>query len=227
MLANNSLGIEEMGKMLYGGEANWTRPELVEAVTLFYITMRDAGCFIPDANAVAYEDGNALFFNGQALAHTTGTWLISDIEAGTPSDYEIAIRPFPSIKGKTAVLPAGVGSAWFVSAKTEHPDEVAMLLDHLYSDTSARIWVEKGRYIPPVAFDPTGWDLTPLLAFAVQTMQGVATGTTDLGYFIDPAAPEAFNAMMQDGFQAVLAGTKTPEQQLADLQKAWDEGQTT
>jgi ABC-type glycerol-3-phosphate transport system substrate-binding protein len=58
-------------------------------------------------------------------------------------------------------------------------------------------------------------------------MQGVTTGKTDLGYYIDTAAPEAFNAMMQDGFQAVLAGTKTPEQLLADLQKAWDEGQKT
>jgi hypothetical protein len=30
--------------------------------------------------------------------------------------------------------------------------------------------------------------------------------------------------MMQNGFQAILAGDKTPEQQAADLQAAWEEG---
>jgi raffinose/stachyose/melibiose transport system substrate-binding protein len=30
--------------------------------------------------------------------------------------------------------------------------------------------------------------------------------------------------MMQNGFQAILAGDKTPEQQAADLQTAWEEG---
>jgi hypothetical protein len=29
---------------------------------------------------------------------------------------------------------------------------------------------------------------------------------------------------MQNGFQAILAGDKTPEQEAADLQAAWEEG---
>jgi raffinose/stachyose/melibiose transport system substrate-binding protein len=224
MVTNNALGIEETQTMLFGGEADWTRPELVEATTLFFETMLDAGCFIPDVNAINYDDANALFFSGQALAHTTGTWLIGDIERGAP-DYEITMRPFPAIAGKTPVLPAGIGSAWFMSASTEHPDEAAMLLDYLFSDESVKTWLTKGRIIPPVVFDPAEAELTPLQSFAVETLQGVEQGATDLGFYIDTAAPEAFNAMMQDGFQAVLAKTKTPEQQLADLQEAWDAGQ--
>jgi raffinose/stachyose/melibiose transport system substrate-binding protein len=223
LLANNALGIDEMQKMLYGGKADWTRPELVDAVTLFFQTMLDAGCFIPDVNAVNYDDANALFFSGQALTHTTGTWLIGNIERNAP-DSNITIQPFPAIGDKPAVLPAGLGSAWFMSASTKHPDEAAMLLDFLFSDQSVKSWLTKGRIIPPVVFDPSEADLTPLLGFAVETLQGVQTGKTDLGFYIDTAAPEAFNTMMQDGFQAVLAKTKTPEQQLADLQKAWDEG---
>jgi raffinose/stachyose/melibiose transport system substrate-binding protein len=224
MVTNNALGIDEMETLLYGGAADWTRPEIVEATTLFFVTMLDAGCFIPDVNAVNYDDANALFFSGQALAHTTGTWLIGDIERGAP-DYEITMRPFPAIAGKTPVLPAGLGSAWFMSAKSEHPEEAAMLLDHLFSDESVKTWLTKGRIIPPVVFDPADAELTPLQGFAVETLQGVETGETELGYYIDTVAPEAFNALMQDGFQAVLAKTKTPEQQLADLQQAWDEGQ--
>jgi ABC-type glycerol-3-phosphate transport system substrate-binding protein len=112
-----------------------------------------------------------------------------------------------------------------MSKSTQHPDEAAMLLDHLFSDESVKTWLTVGRIIPPVVFDPAEAELTPLQSFAVETLQGVEQGTTDLGFYIDTAAPEAFNAMMQDGFQGVLAKTKTSEQQLADLQQAWDEGQ--
>ena len=44
------------------------------------------------------------------------------------------------------------------------------------------------------------------------------------GYNVDVLAPPEFNDMMQNGFQAILAGDKTPEQQAADLQAAWQEG---
>ena len=44
------------------------------------------------------------------------------------------------------------------------------------------------------------------------------------GYNVDVLAPPEFNDAMQNGFQAILAGDKTPEQQAADLQAAWEEG---
>ena len=44
------------------------------------------------------------------------------------------------------------------------------------------------------------------------------------GYNVDVLAPPEFNDMMLNGFQAILAGDKTPEQQAADLQAAWEEG---
>ncbi len=39
---------------------------------------------------------------------------------------------------------------------------------------------------------------------------------------IDVLAPSGFNDARQNGFQAILAGDKTPEQQAADLQAAWE-----
>ena len=44
------------------------------------------------------------------------------------------------------------------------------------------------------------------------------------GYNVDVLAPPEFNDMMPNGFQAILAGDKTAEQQAADLQAAWEEG---
>jgi len=41
---------------------------------------------------------------------------------------------------------------------------------------------------------------------------------------VDVLAPPEFNEMMLSGFQAILVGDKTPEQQAADLEAAWEEG---
>jgi hypothetical protein len=39
-----------------------------------------------------------------------------------------------------------------------------------------------------------------------------------MGVNIDVLTPEAFNTTMLDGFQAVLGGDRTPEEQAAELQ---------
>jgi raffinose/stachyose/melibiose transport system substrate-binding protein len=225
MVANNALGSDEITKLLVDGEGSWDRPELEQAVQFFFVDLLNAGCFTPDVNAVGYDDANSLFFTGKALLHTTGTWLIGDIDAGAQG-YEIGMAPFPSLNGGERLLPSGLGSAWFISAKSQHPEEAAMLLDHIMSDASVQLWVEGARFVPPVIFDASSWSVSPLMKFAIETMQAAGQGEPGaaLGHYVDPNVPEGFNAMMQDGFQAVLAGIKTPAEQLADLQRAWEEG---
>jgi hypothetical protein len=44
-----------------------------------------------------------------------------------------------------------------------------------------------------------------------------------MGYNIDVLTPDNFNTMMFDGFQEVLAGTKTAQQQADDLENAMAE----
>jgi len=225
MVANNALGADGITKLLVDGEGSWDRPEIEQAVQFFFVDMNKAGCFIPDVNAVGYDDANSLFYTGKALLNTTGTWLIDGIDEGAKG-YEIGMAPFPSLNGGERLLPSGLGSAWFISANTQHPQEAAMLLDTIFSDSSVKAWVETARFVPPVVFDASEWAVSPLMKFAIDTMQAAGQNKPGaaLGHYVDPNVPEGFNTMMQDGFQAVLAGIKTPAEQVADLEKAWEEG---
>lgn len=47
-----------------------------------------------------------------------------------------------------------------------------------------------------------------------------------MGYNIDVLTPDTFNTIMGDGFQEVLAGSKTAEQQANDLQQAMEAAKT-
>jgi raffinose/stachyose/melibiose transport system substrate-binding protein len=227
MTSNQMLGPEAMRALLFENQGSWDTPEIVAAIEAFFVTLRDAGCFPEDANAIGYDDGNSLFFNGEALLHTTGSWLVGDILEAMP-DYEVGFQPFPEIDGgQGRVWIAGVGSAWYISANSAHPDEAAAFIDYVYSQESVNRLVGENRFIIPVDFDLSTIELDPLTALIYEARQSAAAEGVEFGYNVDVIAPPEFNDAMLNGFQAILAGDKTPEKQAADLQAAWEEGVPT
>jgi raffinose/stachyose/melibiose transport system substrate-binding protein len=73
----------------------------------------------------------------------------------------------------------------------------------------------------------TNIDVDPLTLSILEARQTADEEGVQFGYNVDVVAPPEFNDMMQNGFQAILAGDKTPEQQAAALQAAWEEGMPT
>jgi raffinose/stachyose/melibiose transport system substrate-binding protein len=221
--SNNMIGPEAMRALLFDHEGSWDTPEQVQAIKNFFVDLRDAGCFSDDVNAIAYEDGNALFFTGQALLHPTGSWILTEIEQNMP-DAEIAYVPFPALEGgQGRFWDSGLGALWVISANSPHQEEAAELLDYIVSPEAATIWAEQGNIAPPVTLDTTNLEVSPLFKSVIEVLNSAASGETELGYNIDVLVPPEFNDAMRSGFQAILAGDKTPEEQAADLQAAWEE----
>ena len=221
--SNNMIGPDAMHALLFDHEGSWDTPEQVEAIKSFFVDMRDAGCFSDDVNALTYDDGNSLFFTGQALLHPTGSWLLSDIEQNMP-DTDIEFVPFPAVEGgKGRFWDSGLGSNWVISSKSPHQEEAGQFLDFLVSPEAAKIWAEQGNIALPVTLDTSDLEVSPLFKTVIDVLNSAAGGETQLGYNIDVLVPPEFNDAMLSGFQAILAGDKTPEQQAADLQAAWEE----
>ena len=111
MTANQNIGPEAMRDLLVNNNGRWDTPEITEAISAYFVTLRDAGCFPTDVNAITYDDGNSLFYTGQALLNTTGSWLAGEIATNMP-DQEVVFVPFPLIKeGNEPTWISGVGSA--------------------------------------------------------------------------------------------------------------------
>ncbi len=226
MPLHNVMGVERMTEMLFGDEADWTQPDVVRAVEIWDRDMRDAGCFLDDVNGLDWQGQQDLFYAGEALLFPTGTWVVGEILENMPGT-NVEMVPFMAVEeGGPRVYTTGMGSAFFISSATEHPDEAALFLDFLFSDEAALIWIEQAGFIPPISVDTSDLELESLKGFVLDTLQAAGMGESDiqLGYNVDLVAPQTFNEMMRDGFQAVMAGIKTPEEQLEDLQRLWDEG---
>jgi hypothetical protein len=69
--------------------------------------------------------------------------------------------------------------------------------------------------IPPYAIEAGSLNAAPLMATTMESLNPEAMGLN-----IDVLTPEAFNTTMLDGFQAVLAGDRTPEEQATALEAA-------
>ncbi len=215
IMANNIAGQEKLNKVLFG-DGSWDDPDFVKAIQHFFVDMNKAGYFLKDTTAIKYEDGNAVFYSGQAAMDMTGTWLISEMSSNA-QDFEVGFFFFPSIEGKPVLPPGGIGSGYFVNAKTKYPQEAIEFINFMFSDEGGKIWLEDLAVIPPIPIKTDDLSLQPLMKFAVN-----AVAKVPLGYNIDVLAGDEFNAVQGDGFQAILLDMKTPEELITELQAAWE-----
>lgn len=219
MVMNNEVGKDRLAAMISGKES-WDNPDTVDAIKRFFVDLNQAGCFPPDVNSIKYEDGLALLQSGQAAMHMSGTWNIEAFSNQEKTQEDIGFFFLPSINGKPVVVPGGIGSGWVISSKTQHPQEVLEFLDYLISDDMGKRWVTEINAVPAYPVNTEGLQIPPLLAFALDI---IAKQADSMGFNIDVVTPDNFNKVMWDGFAAVLAGSKTPEQQAKDLEAAMQE----
>ncbi len=219
MMMNNQVGKERLAAMISGKEP-WDNEDTVMAITRFFVEARDRGCFIDDVNSVNYDDGQSLFATGKAAMNPTGTWRVEALSNPTQTTEDVGFFFLPSLDGKPVVVPGGIGSGWVISSATEHPEEVITFLDYLISDEVGKRWVTEIKAVPAFPVDTAGLDVPELQAFALDII-GKQAGS--MGYNIDVLTADNFNKVMWDGFAAVLADARTPEEQAAALEAAMQE----
>ena len=219
LMMNNEVGKDRLAAMISGDES-WDNEDTVKAISRFFVEAVERGCFIEDVNSVGYDDGNALFQSGQAAMLPTGTWMTDALSDPAQTSVDVGFFFMPSFDGKPTTVPGGIGSGWLVSAATEHPEAVLEFLDYLVSEEMGKRWVSEINAVPAYPVDTAELDLPPLQEFAFGIVEEYADS---MGYNIDVLTPANYNKVMWDGFAAVLAGAKTAEEQMLDLEAAMQE----
>jgi raffinose/stachyose/melibiose transport system substrate-binding protein len=216
--ASNVLGREGLDKILYG-DGRWDTPEVVTAIDVIFRDFAERGYYPEGVNAITYDDANALFFSGQAAMVPTGTWLVSTIVESV-QDFEVDFFPFPSIDGSSISPPAGVGSGLFVAKNAKNPEGAIAFLDYLQQEETARQAAERLNIIPAHPIDTGGLDVSGLFKQVLEDLSDEGQAQS-FGYNIDILTPANFNEVMFSGFQEVLNGTRSAQEQATALQDAW------
>jgi len=215
---SNVLGREGLDAILYA-DGQWDTLEVEEAIHLFFRDFVESGYYPGGLSALNYDGANALFYTGEAAMNPTGTWLVPEI-VQTMQDFEVGFFPFPSIEGSGISPPAGLGSGLFVAKEASNPQGAIDFIDYLLEDSTARLIIEKLNVIPAQPVNPQGLDVPELFKEVLEDLSTTAEAQS-FGYNLDVLAPQTFNEVMFNGFQEVLAGTRSPAEQAAALQDAW------
>jgi raffinose/stachyose/melibiose transport system substrate-binding protein len=219
MTLSNIVGRDGLDARLYG-EAPWNDADGVKAIDIYFRQFQDAGYFPRDPNAVTYEDANALFYSGRAAMVPTGTWLVAEITDNT--DFEVGFFPFPSIEGSSISPPAGLGGGTFVAANSDSKEAAFAFLDWLVSEETVNKWLlPVFNQIPAQPVDASGADVSPLFQIVLEDLAESSGEDAEFGYNIDVLTPAGFNEQMFTGFQEVLNGALSPQQQADRLQEEY------
>ena len=212
---NNLMGKDKMDDIFLCG-GTWEQPEVIDSIR---ITALDYEPYYPeDSLAIAGQDGNNMYFNGQGGHKLIGTWMVNSIlEAG--SDFETGMYLYPAFDGGEVLPQSCFGSAYMAPKTCSSPETVFDLIDYFYSEENAKVWVETVNVVPPMAFDATTMDLPDLMK---DVMAVFSDPDIEFGWMPPCFVAPNFYDMMRSGLQQIMAGEKTPEQQAADLQKLWE-----
>ena len=221
MALGSRLGSKGVADLLEG-RASWNSPDVVAALAV-WDRWNKAGYLPPTPTGITYDNGNALFFGGEAAMVPTGSWLVNDIVTNEEVDFEVGYIPFPSETGK-GLWSVGLGSGPYVSANTKNPQAAIAFVDWLLSAEHGRWVVENLLTIPPFPVDTAGLDVKPLFAEVLSNTALLSGGGGDLGSNIDVLSKDVFNEAMFNGLQSMLTGRTTPEKLAADLQAAYEKG---
>lgn len=222
VFCGNIAGKEKLAQAI-SGETAWNDEEFVQAIQIPFVDWVENGIYNTDVNAVTYDDSHLLFYSGQAAMRLTGSWMILDFTNPENMPDPVGFFFYPSIRSDVPIAPpAGVGSGYFVSKSSAAPDAAFQFLDFLFSDEAVPHWLEGMAKIPPLRLNPEDYNISELLAF---TLTALNESGDDMGYNVDVLTPDTFNTMMFDGFQEVLGGTKTAQQQADDLQATMEQAQ--
>jgi raffinose/stachyose/melibiose transport system substrate-binding protein len=216
---SNVLSREGLDNILYG-DGRWDTPGVVEVVDLFFRDFNESGYYPEGVNAVTYDAANALFYSGEAAMLPTGTWLVPTI-AETVQDFEVDFFAFPSISGSGISPPAGLGDVLFVSKDAKNSVGAIKFINYLLQEETFRKALEVFNTIPAQPIETQGLNVPELFKSVLDDLSK-STEERAFDYNTDVLTPANFNDVMFTGFQDVLGGSRTPQEQVNELQAAWE-----
>ncbi|WP_342421686.1 extracellular solute-binding protein [Paenibacillus sp. FSL E2-0178] len=184
---------------------------------------RDAKLFQESFMTADYGASQNLFTQGKAAMWYMGSW-----EAGMATNESlsedfrnnVAVLKFPVVdggKGKDTDLLAWNGGGYSLVSSSKHPEEAKKFFDYLMqADQWAKTVWDTGAAVPAQKYELTGTE-SGLQKQLTDVLTGATTTAGSLG--LDYGTPK-FKDDGQNAFGKFFAGGSTPEELLADLQKA-------
>jgi len=93
-----------------------------------------------------FQSADEYFSNVQTVMYYSGSWQISNFAGSVGDDFEWIVVPNPFGEGGSTGMAGGAGIVSY--AQTEHPEEVAMVMEFLMTPENYKFYSENALLIP-------------------------------------------------------------------------------
>ncbi len=205
--------------LLSGGY--FEHPGYLEALKMFTL-LNEKGYFNAFPNAYLHADARSMWWEEQAAMFYAEiiefTHLSPVGEAPDAFKDKWGFFPFPAIEhgeGNQRFI-TGAPDGFLINADTKYPEECVDFLRFLTSVENAQEWVRRIQVVSPVIGSVTEETAFKGLVEAMEVI-GELEGMNN---WLDTELHADIARVYLDGSQALLEGTKTPEQVLKEVQEA-------
>jgi raffinose/stachyose/melibiose transport system substrate-binding protein len=206
---------EYINNLVYGmNDVSFDTPENQQAAQLL-LEIAKAGYFTDGYAGIGYDDSNKTFKSGEGAMTITGSWLASELIAGT--DQEFGFFLLPGMNGKAGMAIGGVGIPFSIRQGTSKADLAAEYLTWMISPRAAQLWAEIS-YMPAMEV-PADTKIQEGSLFA-ETLKAWDTVNKSslVGHYIDWATPTFYDTLVAE-LQKLLGGVTTPAELTAAVEK--------
>ena len=201
-------GAEACNKALIG-EGSFNTPEFIEAARKLQ-ELTDAGMYSESIMSVDYDTSVAAYQDGDAAMMFMGSWCIGGLDEKADSAVagKIVAMPWPDPgNGYAKDFFGGSVDSFYISSKTEYPDECCQVLEMLCETLSVEGF-KRGVFLP--IWTVAGVDAEASMLFKeVQEMTSVAEGYT---LWWDTSLGTEKGNKCNEYVCSLLVGDITPEQ---------------
>ena len=213
------------------GEAEFTDPDLVEAFTIWK-SLFDDGIMQPGALGIAqYPDARNQWIGGDAVFILMGTWHANNMgkrkmeqtqqSAGQdPAPFtQLAINlPDMAGRGNPSMLYGGADYGLAISKRSDDAEAAAAFVKWLGLSESGAGLVAENTF--PPALTSVAFEVPDFVDEELQApvAQAISEGLADIEAPRQIPYPDVKQALA-DALSAVAAGTRTPEEAAADVEK--------
>jgi ABC-type glycerol-3-phosphate transport system substrate-binding protein len=186
------------------GEMRYDSAEWTEAFATI-ANLRERGVMLEGSGALDYVGMQQVLLQGKAAATIQGSWMLSQIQAGTPSrPLDLHVAPPPLIEGAGRSRPILAWTGFGMPARAARPRDAAYAFLEFASRPEVDVEVTAGtQAYSPIAVsnvaieDPVAREFLPLLDDAI----------TPLDWLWEPE----ITAELDSQVQALLKGTTGPQ----------------